>query len=221
MDIRVRRALLPVVLAAAFLIFAGRHAVPSWAASVDPDLVAESVSEDGYYVDSSASYLKSDADLDRLRQAIDQAGRAGVVVLPAGASAAPVISRLMQEPNRKATYVVLSGTRLQAVSNTLPTAKVNGLIARAKKAGTPGSEVLTFLGLLAGKHPAASNPKKVAVGAPSASAQAGTGNTGASATPVAATKKDSGGNTLLYAGIGLVVALAAAGGGFVLWRRRA
>src|SRR5689334_9473659 len=108
MDVRVRRALLPALLAAAFLLLVGWHAVPAGAASVDPDLVAESVSEDGYYVDSSASYLKSDADLDRLREAIESAGRAAVVVLPAGVPSAPVIQRLLAEPNRHTTYVVLS-----------------------------------------------------------------------------------------------------------------
>src|SRR3954447_979286 len=119
MDLRVRRALLPAFLAAALLLVLGWHAVPARAVSIDPELVAESVSEDGYYVDSSASYLKSDADLDRLRESIEAAGRAGVVVLPAGVSTAPVISRLLHEPNRKATYVVLSGNRMQAVSNNI------------------------------------------------------------------------------------------------------
>ena len=125
---------------------------PPSAASIDPELVAESVTEDGYYVDSSASYLKSDADLDKLRAAIEGAGRAGVVVLPAGYPPGPVISRLLNEPNRKATYVVLSGSRLQAVSNNIPSATVNGLVAKARRAGNPKSEVLTFLNLLSGKH---------------------------------------------------------------------
>src|SRR3954470_1623434 len=124
MDMRVHRALLPALVAAAFVLLLGWHAVPARAASVDPELVAESVSEDGYYVDSSASYLKSDADLDKLRAAIEGAGRAGVIVLPAGVSARPVISRLLQEPNRRATYLILSGSRLQAVSNSMPNAKV-------------------------------------------------------------------------------------------------
>src|SRR4051794_36570333 len=154
MDLRVRRAWLPTILAAVLLLVLGWHAVPAHAVSIDPETVAESVSEDGYYVDSGASYLKSDADLDKLREAIDGAGRAGVVVLPAGVSAQPVITRLLNEPNRRATYVVLSGSRLQAVSNNLPSSKVSGLVARARRAGDPKMEVLTFLDLLGGKHPA-------------------------------------------------------------------
>jgi hypothetical protein len=221
MDIRVRRALLPALLAATLLLVLGWHAVPARAASVDPELVAESVSEDGYYVDSSASYLTSDADLDKLREAIESAGRAGVVVLPAGVSTAPVISRLLHEPNRKATYVVLSGNRMQAVSNNISGSRVNGLVARARKAGNPEAEVLTFLNLLSPKHAAATGPTQKASRAPSAEASTGGEETaGASAAPVAAAKKDSGGNGLLYAIVGIVIVLVLAAVGFFLWRRR-
>jgi hypothetical protein len=220
MDIRVRRALLPALLAAALLLVAGWHAVPAGAASVDPELVAESVSEDGYYVDSGASYLKSDADLDKLRAALNDAGRAGVVVLPAGTASGPVISRLLQEPNRKATYVVLTGSNLQAASNNMPSSKVKGLLSRAKRAGEPKAEVLAFLDLLGGKHPAV-KPKKKASEQPSPGVSNGTeGAAAPSTSPVASAKKDSGGNGMLYAIIGIVIVLAAAGGGFLLWRRR-
>ena len=221
MDIRASRALLPAFLAAALLLVLGWHAVPARAASVDPELVAESVSEDGYYVDSSASYLKSDADLDKLREAIEGAGRAGVVVLPAGVSTAPVISRLLHEPNRKATYVVLSGTRMQAVSNNISGSRVNGLVAQARRAGTPEAEVLSFLNLLSPKHAASTGPTKKASGVPSVEASAGGEETaGASAAPVAAAKKDSSGNGLLYGIVGVVIVLVLAAGGFFLWRRR-
>jgi hypothetical protein len=221
MDIRVRHALLPAVLAAALLLLLGWHAAPVRAASVDPELVAESVSEDGYYVDSSASYLKSDADLDKLREAIEGAGRAGVVVLPAGVSSQPVISRLLHEPNRRATYVVLSGSRLQAVSNNVPSAKVNRLLARARRAGTPKAEVLTFLDLLAGKHPTAVTTRAKASDRPTTEPSAGTDDTTASAEPVAAAKKDSGGgNGMLYGIAGAVVVLILAAGGFILWKRK-
>jgi hypothetical protein len=221
MDIRVRRALLPALLAATLLLVLGWHAVPARAASVDPELVAESVSEDGYYVDSSASYLKSDADLDKLREAIEGAGRAGVVVLPAGVSTAPVISRLLHEPNRKATYVVLSGNRMQAVSNNISGSRVNGLVAQARRAGTPEAEVLSFLNLLSPKHAAATGPTHKASGVPSVEASAGGDETaGASAAPAASAKKDSGGNGLLYGIVGVVIVLVLAAGGFFLWRRR-
>jgi hypothetical protein len=220
MDMRVRRALLPTFLAAALLLVLGWHAVPARAVSVDPELVAESVSEDGYYVDSSASYLKSDADLDKLRAAIEGAGRAGVVVLPAGASTAPVITRLLHEPNRRATYVVLSGSRMQAVSNSISSSRVNGLVAKARRAGTPASEVLTFLNLLSGKHAATTAPTQKAGNVPSAAASAGDETAGPSTAPVAAAKKDSGGNGLLYGIVGVVIVLVLVAGGFLLWRRR-
>jgi hypothetical protein len=220
MHVRVRRALLPALLAAAFLLLVGWHAVPAGAVSVDPELVAESVSEDGYYVDSSASYLKSDADLDRLREAIESAGRAGVVVLPAGVPTGPVTSRLLAEPNRHTTYVVLSGNRLQAVSNSLPSAKVNGLLAKARTAGNPRSEVFTFLDLLNGKHPTIA-PKNKTSSEPSTAASTDTGDVAASATPAAAAKNDSGGgNGMMYAIIGVVVVVLLALGGFILWRRK-
>jgi hypothetical protein len=221
MDVRVRRALVPATVAAALFLLVGWHAVPARAVSVDPELVAESVSEDGYYVDSSASYLRSDSDLDQLRAAIESAGRAGVVVLPAGVSTGPVIGRLLAEPNRKATYVVLSGSHLQAVSNSIPSSKVNGLLAEARAAGNPRSEVLTFLDLLNGKHPTTTSPKKKAVAQPSAAASASTDAAAASATPVAAAKKDSGsGNGMLYPIVGVIVILLLAAVGFVLWRRK-
>lgn len=220
MDVRVRRALLPAMLAAAFLLLVSWHAVPARAASVDPDLVAESVSEDGYYVDSGASYLKSDAELDKLREAIDTAGRAGVVVLPAGVSTGPVISRLLAEPNRKATYVVLSGSHLQAVSNNIPGSKVNGLLSEARSAGSPSSQVLTFLNLLGGKHTTTTSARKRASDPPSAAASAGASDAPASTSPVAVAEKDSGGNGMLYAIVGVVVVVLLAAGGFVLWRRK-
>ncbi len=160
MDMRVPRASSAAALVAALLLLLAWHAVPARAASIDPELVAESVTEDGYYVDSGASYLKSDADLDRLRAALEQAGRAGVVVLPAGSASGPVISRLLATPNHKATYVVLTGTRLQAVSNAYTRSTVNKLVARASTAATPGSKVLSFLSLLNPKHRAAAAAKQ-------------------------------------------------------------
>lgn len=220
MDVRARRALLPALLAAAFLLLVGWHTVPAHAASVDPELVAESVAEDGYYVDSSASYLKSDADLDRLREAIESAGRAAVVVLPAGVSTAPVIHRLLAEPNRHTTYVVLSGSHLQAVSNSIPSSKVHSLLARSRSAGNPQSQVMTFLDLLNGKPPVAASAKKKSSAEPTTASSTGTGDVAASASPAAAAKSDSGGNGMIYVLIGLVVILLLGAGGLVLRRRK-
>src|SRR5690242_7768121 len=107
MDMCARRALWPAALAAAFLVLSGWLAVPARAASVDPELVVESVSEDGYYVDSGAPYFRSDSDKDKLRESLDGKRRAGVVVLPASADAGSILTRLLQIPNRPATYVVL------------------------------------------------------------------------------------------------------------------
>jgi hypothetical protein len=220
MDMRVHRALLPALLAASLLLLLGWHAVPARAASVDPELVAESVSEDGYYVDSSASYLKSDADLDKLRSGIAGAGRAGVVVLPAGVPTAPVITRLLHEPNRRATYLVLSGNRLQAVSNNMSGSKVNGLLAKARQAGNPKSEVLSFLNLMSGKHPVTAGAKKSAGSVPSAEASAGGATSDPSTALVSAAKKDSGGNGPLYGIVGVVIVLILAGVGLFVRRRR-
>jgi hypothetical protein len=221
MDLRVHRALWPALLAAALLLLLGWHAVPARAASVDPELVAESVSEDGYYVDSSASYLKSDADLDKLRAAIEGAGRAGVVVLPAGVSTAPVITRLLHEPNRRATYLVLSGTRLQAVSNNMSGAKVNGLLAKARQAGNPRSEVLSFLSLMSGKHPVSGGAKQKTGNVPTTAATEDGSTSDPSAAPVSAADKDSGGgNGLLYGIGGVAIVLILGGAGLLVRRRR-
>jgi hypothetical protein len=222
MDMRVRRASLPAALAVVFLLLLGWHAVPARAASVDPELVAESVTEDGYYVDSSASYLQSDADLDRLRQALQQAGRAGVVVLPAGTATGPVVDRLLQSPNHKATYVVLTGTKLQAASNSLSRSTVNKLVAKATRAGNPKSQVLSFLSLMNPRHSAKSGAAPQKGGNLPMSPTSQAPSTDPTTTPVAATKSDSGGggNGMLYGIGGLVVVVAAVAGGFLLWRRR-
>jgi hypothetical protein len=223
MDMRVRRASVPAALAAALLLLLAWHAVPARAASIDPELVAESVTEDGYYVDSRASYLKSDAELDRLRAALEKAGRAGVVVLPSGSASGPVISRLLATPNHKATYVLLTGTRLQAVSNAYSKATVSKLVARASRAGTPQSEVLSFLSLLNPKHRTAggASQKGGTLPVPSPTGAPLPSTSPAPAGDVAAAKKsDSGGNGMLFSVIGGVIIIVAAGGGFFAWRRK-
>lgn len=220
MHTRARRALFPAVTAIVLALLLGRFAMPARAASVDPELVAESVSEDGYYVDSSASYLTSDADLDQLRAKLGDAVRTGVVVLPAGASTSAVLSRLMQVPNHKATYVMLTGSTLTVTSTNLSKPVVSGMLARSRKAGDPKTQVLTFLDMLNTKH----------VGKPSTRHRGKAGNvdnaepsTGPSddpsSTPVAAKTDDSGGNGMLY-GVGGAVIVVALIGGIVVWRRK-
>ena len=220
MELRARRALAPILLAVAVLLPAGLFAVPASATTIDPELVAESVTEDGYYVDSDAAYYQTDADLDQLRAALQTSGKAGVVVLPAGADTGPVLTRLLQSPNRKATYIVLAGTQLHAASNARPRTTVVKMTAKAKQAGGPKQEVLAFLGLLTAKKRAATAKSRhkagnVAMPSESAAAQATP-----SATPAAAAEHDSGGNGPLYGIAGAVVVVAAAIGGFLLWRRK-
>jgi hypothetical protein len=219
MDMRVRRASLPAALAAAFLVLLGWHAVPARAASVDPELIVESVTEDGYYVDSSATYLKSDADLDRLRAALQQAGRAGVVVLPAGTAIAPVMSRLLQSPNHKATYVVLSGSQMQAASNGLSKATVDRMVAKASAAGTPKAEVLSFLSQLSPTRRAHSTPTAKDGNVPNPIASDDPSDS-SSVAPSAAKKDGSGSNVMLYAIGALVVVVVVGAGGFLVSRRK-
>lgn len=222
MELRARRALAPILLAAAVLLLTGRFAVPASAASVDPELVAESVTEDGYYVDSDAAYYQTDADLDKLRAALQTSGKAGVVVLPAGTPAGPVLTRLLQSPNRRATYIVLTGTHLEAASNALPRATVAKMTAKAEKAGGPKQEVLAYLDLLTAKKRAASaksGHKAGSAPAPSDSAAA-VASADPSATPVAAEHHAGGGDGPLYGIAAAVVVAVAAIGGFLLWRRK-
>ena len=204
MDMRARRTLWPAALAAAFLLLLGWHAVPALAASVDPELIAESVTEDGYYVDSYASYFKSDSDLDRLRVALEHAGRAGVVVLPAGTNAGPVLTRLLQSPKRRATYVVLTGTKLHAASTGFSRSTVNKLIVRSAKAGNPQAQTLTFLNLLNPSHGSTSGSPQKTGNLPATTADSTQPDT-VSATPAAAVQKDAGKDDMLY-GIGALIA---------------
>jgi hypothetical protein len=215
MEMCARRALWPAALAAAFLVLSGWLAVPARAASVDPELVVESVSEDGYYVDSGAPYFRSDSDKDKLRASLDGKRRAGVVVLPASADAGSILTRLLSIPNRPATYVVLVGSSLRADSNTLPRSTVDRMLARAKRASDPKTAVLTFFDEL---NPKTSHRSPLLKGGnlplPSTSAAPSTGPTA----PVAADKSD-GGNGPLYA-LAAILVLALGGGGYTLWRRR-
>jgi LPXTG-motif cell wall-anchored protein len=220
MYMRVRRAFRPAALAAAFLVLLGWHAVPAQA-SIDPELVVESVVEDGYYVDSGATYLQSDAELDRLRAELDKAGRVGVVVLPAGTPAGPIMNQLLQSPNRRTTYLVMSGSKLSAASNGLPKATVNQMAANAATAGSPMAEVLKFLALLNPAQHHAAKPTQKASALPDVAASDEPPSDSESAAPVAAPKRSGGDNTMLYAAGGLaLIVLLGGGGGFIVWRRK-
>jgi hypothetical protein len=227
MEIRARRAMAPALLAAVLLLLAGWRATPARAMSTDPELIAESVTEDGYYVDSAARYLRSDADLDRLRAALARSGKTGVVVLPAGASAGPVLTRLLHAPNRKATYVVLAGTRLQAASNDLPKTTLQRLVTRAEAANDPTKRVLNFLDLLgSARHtPQGSKTARKAgnvsgVTPTAEESQPTADDTTAAPAATAAKKESGGGNGLLYTMGGALVVVVVALGGFLFWRRR-
>ncbi len=140
-------------------------------------------------------------------------------MLPAGSASGPVISRLLATPNHKATYVVLTGTRLQAVSNAYTRSTVNKLVARASTAATPGSKVLSFLSLLNPKHRAAAAAKQKGGTLPAPS-QTGAPLPSTSPAPAAEKKSTSGGNGMLFGVVGGVIIIVAAGGGFFLWRRK-
>jgi hypothetical protein len=216
MDMRARRVRWSAALAAAFLLLSGWLAAPAGAVGVDPELVVESVSEDGYYVDSGAPYFQSDADLDRLRASLDGKRRAGVVVLPAGADAGSILNRLLRTPNRQSTYVVLVGRRLMAGSNSVSSATVDRMLARARRASDPETAVLNFFDEL---NPKAGRKAPMQKGGNLPLPSGSEAPSGDPTAPVAAGKSDDGGNGLLY-GAGGLIAVAAAAGGYLLWRRR-
>lgn len=222
MDIRARRVALPAVLAGLFLALLGWRAVPA-RAEVDPTLVAESISEDGYYIDSQASYLKSDAEQERLRGVLDKLHHpAFVAVLPAGANSSRLLATLPSRVHRKGTYAALVGSKLTARSTTFRKATLARMLSQAKRSNPdPGKAVVAFLGLFDHKDPAHALGKAVPREAKGSPAAEPSDNAAAdpSTTPVAAAKKDSG-SGLLYVGGGAVIVIAAAAGGYLFWRSR-
>ncbi|WP_067822284.1 hypothetical protein [Actinomadura kijaniata] len=118
MDASLRRTALPGAFLLASLVVGGT-AAPAHA-QTDWNMVAESIGEAGYYVDSGAKYFKSDQQLDLLRGAQDRSTPVFIAVMPASTRPGDAIAKLKSLMNRKGTYVVLAGDRLQASSTALP-----------------------------------------------------------------------------------------------------
>ncbi|GAA2604991.1 hypothetical protein SMC26_11300 [Actinomadura fulvescens] len=228
MDTSLRRLTVPGILVLAFLVLTGLVRTPARAAEPDWNMVAESINEAGYYVDSSAKYFKADAQLDALRGAQDRSTPVFIAVLPAGVKPATAIAKLQSAMGRKGTYVVLAGTSLQASSTALPRATVLGAYRQAVggNKGKPDRALVAFIRQL--------DEKKVGsqVSGRSASKNQLNGKKGAAvpqqgaplpapaASPAKAAEKSEGTPVLLFVVIGLVVVAAAGGTTLVVLRRR-
>src|SRR5262245_33421369 len=107
----------PLVLIAVLVTALGLATASSYATGIDPEVVAQAISEDGYYIDSGAQYLRSDAAQDRLRSQLERAKTpVFVAVIPAGTTLSP--AQVYRLAKRKGTYAVLTGGTLRASSNT-------------------------------------------------------------------------------------------------------
>jgi hypothetical protein len=217
------RRTLPVLFAAFLAAFA--FAMPSsYAAGIDPEVVAESIAEDGYYIDSAAKYLRSDSAQDQLRSQLERAKTpVFVAVIPAGSSVSP--TQVYHLAKRKGTYAVLSGDTLRAASNTLSATRVNSAVSQAVRShrGDPGAAVVAFVGLTNGTAKSATTSRTHATTAPSSTAPAAedSADPSASAAPsVAASQQQSGGSGLGRLIVsGIVAVVLAAGVGYLVYRR--
>jgi hypothetical protein len=214
---------LPVLLAVMLTAFA--FAMPSaHAAGIDPEVVAESIAEDGYYIDSAAQYLRSDAAQDQLRAQLETAkSPVFVAVIPAGNSLTP--AQVYHLAKRKGTYAVLTGGTLRAASNTLPASRVDSALAQAVREhrGDPGAAVVAFVHLTNGTaKPAAraAGGSRHASATPTIEPSAEPSDAAsASAAPVAAPERhEGGGNGLLIIG-GILAVLLAAATFYLVYRR--
>ncbi|MFG2005605.1 hypothetical protein ACGFNU_41305 [Spirillospora sp. NPDC048911] len=229
MDTFPRRLTVPGILALALLVLTGWAAAPARAAEPDWNMVAESIGEAGYYVDSSARYFKTDTQLDALRGAQDRSTPVFIAVLPAGVKPAVAIGKLQAAMRRKGTYVVLAGTSLQASSTALPKATVLTAYRQAVggNKGKPDRALVAFIRQLdERKVGAQSNGRSTTGNQPTGKKGAPVPQQGAplpdpAASPAKAAKKSDGGTpVLLFVVIGVVIVAAAGGAGFVLMRRR-
>jgi hypothetical protein len=222
------RRTLPALLASlatlvTALMAAGIFAAPaSLAATLDPELVNESINDGGLYVDSGAKYFADDAGKDRLRAQLETARRpVYVAVVPTGTSLTP--TGLYQIVKRKGTYAVLNGDTLRASSNVLPSTQVKAALTGATKssAGNPANAVVSFVRLTNGvpKNSAIGTGTAPQAGVPSAAAEPSDTATVDAGTPVSATPpaKDGGLSPLVIGGIAAVL-LAIATGGLLVWR---
>ncbi|TQM67548.1 hypothetical protein FHX41_1164 [Actinomadura hallensis] len=221
---------LTLALAPAF----GLAAAPAHA-DVDLEVVAEGITESGYYVDSKAKYYGSDGAQELLRQAQGRSVPVFVAILPAGNDAGQVLQQLPALMERKGTYAVLAGDQLRVSSNSLPDSQVKAAYRKAvqNSKGKPDLALLRFVQTLPESKYAPPKPGRPgndgrpAPETPPAKVQqeeeltlAESQPTGpAEGAPQAAPKDDGSAMPFLLGG-GLVAVAAAGAGGFLLWRRR-
>jgi hypothetical protein len=217
------RRSLPVVIAVLLAAF-GLVTPSSHATGVDPAVVAEAIAEDGYYIDSGAQHLRSDAARDRLRTELERAkSPVFVAVVPAGTTLSP--AQVYRLAKRKGTYAVLTGGSLRAASNTLAAARVRNALSQALRThrGDPGAAVVAFVGLTNGTRKPVAATKRRATPTPSETptpAETTAEPSAAAAPSPAAAQDESGGNAPLLIGGVLLVLLAAGGGGYLLYRKQ-
>ncbi|MFI0351470.1 hypothetical protein [Actinomadura sp. 9N407] len=226
MRVHLRRFLVSAVVALmALAVWPGAPA----RAQVDMELVAESIGEAGYYVDSGAGYFKSDKALDLLRDTKDRRVPVFVAVLPKGVAADKAATQLMAAVGRKGTYAVLAGDTLQVRSNTLPPATVTSTLkkATAANAGRPDKALVDFVSQLPkAQQMPPKDPRTVKkplnetkVGEDRSAAEQEAADS--PKTPAAATRKDDGGFPIgLLIGVLGALAVLVAVGAFLILRRR-
>ena len=194
----------------------------SSAATIDPQVVAESIAEDGYYIDSGAKYLRTDVAQDRLRYQLERSrSPVFVAVIPAGDNLSP--TQVYHLTKRKGTYAVLTGNSLRAASNTLSASRVNTALTQAIRThrSDPGAAVVAFVSLTNGTAKSAATGRRHATAAPSsAPATDLSAEPTSTAGPSAATptRKDSAMGPLLAIG-GILALVLAAGTGYLVYRR--
>ncbi|HZB33411.1 MAG TPA: hypothetical protein VE465_24850 [Streptosporangiaceae bacterium] len=219
------RRTLPTLFAACAVVVtaAGVGAPSSFAAGIDPEVVAQSIAEDGYYIDSGAQYLQADAAQDQLRSQLERSkSPVFVAVLPAGTSLSPV--QVYRLAKRDGTYAVLTGGKLRAASTTLSTARVNSAVSQAVRThgGDPGAAVVAFVRLTNGTTKPATSIRRSATPTPTRTTPAAepSAEPSASSAPAAAAEEnEGGGNGPLLALVGVLGLVLAAGVGYWVYRR--
>ncbi|HEU5156353.1 MAG TPA: hypothetical protein VFU43_05100 [Streptosporangiaceae bacterium] len=210
------------VVATAFGVVMPSSSYASYAAGIDPEVVAQSIAEDGYYIDSGAQYLQTDADQDRLRSQLERSkSPVFVAVIPAGNSLSP--AQVYRLAKRKGTYAVLTGGSLRAASNTLSSTRVNSALSEALRThrGDPGAAVVAFVGLTNGTSRPAATGRKQASATPSAPpvSESAASVEPSAAPSAAAENNEGGGGGPLLAIVGVLGVLMAAGVGYLVYRR--
>ncbi|MEU8797997.1 hypothetical protein [Spirillospora sp. NPDC048819] len=233
MNISSRRIVASGVLTLALAPAFGLTATPALA-EVDLDAVAEGITESGYYLDSDAKYYRSDGAQELLRQAQGRSVPVFIAIVPAGNDAGQILKQLPGLMNREGTYAVLAGDQFKVASNTLPSSQVRTVYDKAVKGskGKPDLALLRFVQTLPESKyapPPPGKPGNNGKPAPEAPAEvqqqeertlAQSQPTGPAAGAPEAAPEDDGSAMPFVLGGGAAVAVAVAGAGFLLWRRR-